>query len=89
MNGLELQRELAARQIKVPVIFITECGSIEVSVQAMKAGAVDFLTRSCHPSELLDAIHQAIERDRAARQERAELLELRHRFSSLTPRNSR
>jgi FixJ family two-component response regulator len=86
LSGLELQREMYARSIALPIIFITGHGDIPMSVQAMKAGAVEFLTKPFREQDLLDAIRQAITRDESAREQRAELAELRERFDSLTPR---
>jgi FixJ family two-component response regulator len=86
LSGLDLQRELAAAQITMPIIFITGHGDIPMTVQAMKAGAVEFLTKPFRDQELLDAIAQAIRRDGAARQQRADLAALRRRYHSLTPR---
>jgi FixJ family two-component response regulator len=86
LSGLDLQRELAAAQITMPIIFITGHGDIPMTVQAMKAGAVEFLTKPFRDQELLDAIAQAIRRDRVERQQRAELAALRQRYDSLTPR---
>ena len=86
LSGLDLQRELAAAQITLPIIFITGHGDIPMTVQAMKAGAVEFLTKPFRDQELLDAIQQAIERDRVGRQQRAELAALRQRYGALTPR---
>lgn len=86
LSGLDLQRELAAAGVQLPIIFITGHGDIPMSVRAMKAGAVEFLTKPFHHQELLDAIQQAIKRDRAARSERVELADLRRRFDLLTPR---
>jgi FixJ family two-component response regulator len=86
LSGLDLQRELAAAQITLPIIFITGHGDIPMTVQAMKAGAVEFLTKPFRDQELLDAIQQAIERDRVGRQQRAELAALRQRYNALTPR---
>jgi FixJ family two-component response regulator len=85
-NGLDLQRDLVHAGVLCPVIFITAYGHIEMAVQAMKAGAFEFLTKPFRPSDLLDVVRHALERDRAARQERLETLELRRRFDSLTPR---
>jgi RNA polymerase sigma factor (sigma-70 family) len=85
-SGLDLQRELVERGIHLPIIFITGHGDIPMSVQAMKAGAVEFLTKPFRDQDLLDAIGQAIDRDRAARKQRAELTELREYVDSLTPR---
>ena len=84
LSGLELQRELTDRAI--PIIFITGHGDIPMSVEAMKAGAVEFLTKPFRDQVLLDAIHQAIERDRANRKRRAEIVELRARYDLLTQR---
>jgi FixJ family two-component response regulator len=86
LSGLDLQRELAAAQITMPIIFITGHGDIPMTVQAMKAGAVEFLTKPFRDQELLDAIAQAIGRDRVERQQRADLAALRQRYDSLTPR---
>jgi FixJ family two-component response regulator len=86
LSGLNLQRELSERGMNVPIIFITGHGDIPMSVQAMKAGAVNFLTKPFRDQDLLDAIGQAIERDRAARHQRAELAILRRRYAQLTPR---
>jgi len=86
LSGLDLQRELAAAQIDLPIIFITGYGDIPMTVQAMKAGAVEFLTKPFRDQDLLDAIRQALERDRLARAQRVEMAELRGRFAALTPR---
>lgn len=86
LSGLDLQRELAAHGINLPVIFITGHGDIPMSVRAMKAGALEFLTKPFRDQDLLDAIQQALERDRSARQQRLETAELRERFDSLTAR---
>jgi FixJ family two-component response regulator len=86
LSGLDLQHELVEAQIELPIIFVTGHGDIPRSVQAMKGGAAEFLTKPLHPQCLLAAIRKAIERDRAARQERAEVLDLRRRFDALTPR---
>jgi len=86
LSGLSLQRELAERGIQIPIIFITGHGDIPMSVQAMKAGAVEFLTKPFRDQDLLDAIEQATERDRAARSQRTEIIELRERYETLTPR---
>jgi FixJ family two-component response regulator len=85
-SGLDLQREMIERNIQIPVIFITGHGDIPMSVQAMKAGAVEFLTKPFRDQDLLDAIGQAIERDRTARRQRAETAELRQHHDLLTPR---
>jgi FixJ family two-component response regulator len=86
LSGLDLQRELAATHSSIPIIFITGHGDIPMTVEAMKAGAVEFLTKPFRDQELLDAIQQAIERDRVVREQRAQLAELRTRHESLTPR---
>jgi FixJ family two-component response regulator len=86
LSGLDLQRELAARGIKLPIIFITGYGDIPMSVRAMKAGALEFLTKPFRDQDLLDAIQQALERDRAARLHSREIAELRDRCDSLTSR---
>jgi FixJ family two-component response regulator len=86
LSGLDLQREMGDANIHTPIIFITGYGDIPMTVRAMKAGAVEFLTKPFHDQDLLDAIQQALERDRAARNERAETEDLRIRLNSLTPR---
>jgi FixJ family two-component response regulator len=86
LSGLDLQRELAKAGIAIPIIFITGHGDIAMSVKAMKAGAVEFLTKPLRKQQLLDAIEQALARDRAAREERAKLGDLRARYESLTRR---
>ena len=86
LSGLELQRELVNTDAPLPIIFLTGHGDIPMSVRAMKAGAVEFLTKPFREQDLLEAIRQAIDRDRAARAERRELGELRRRYDSLTPR---
>jgi FixJ family two-component response regulator len=86
LSGLDLQRELAGTDAHIPVIFITGHGDIPMSVRAMKAGAVEFLTKPFRDQDLLDAISQALELDRAQRRQRAELTDLRGRYESLTPR---
>jgi FixJ family two-component response regulator len=86
LSGLNLQRELTERGIQIPIIFITGHGDIPMSVQAMKAGAVEFLTKPFRDQDLLDAIEQATERDRAARTQRTEIVELGERYETLTPR---
>jgi FixJ family two-component response regulator len=85
-SGMELQSELAAANNPIPIIFITGHGDIPMSVRAMKAGAVEFLTKPFRDQDLLDAIEQAIARDTAALEQRLELRELRARHESLTPR---
>jgi FixJ family two-component response regulator len=86
LSGLDLQRELAKTNATLPIIFLTGHGDIPMSVRAMKAGAIEFLTKPFREQDLLDAIRQAIERDRAGRVERQELAELRRRYDTLTPR---
>ncbi len=86
VNGLEFQRELAAAGVRIPVIFITGHGDIPMSVKAMKSGAVEFLTKPFRDQDLLDAIHQALERDRVTRQQQNELAELRKCYELLTAR---
>jgi RNA polymerase sigma factor (sigma-70 family) len=86
ISGLELQRKLLDAGIHTPIIFITAHGDIPMSVKAMKSGAVEFLTKPFRDQDLLDAIHQAVERDRAARQQETEIAELQQRFERLTAR---
>lgn len=86
LNGLDLQRELAQLCIDIPIIFMTGHGDIPMSVRAMKAGAVEFLTKPFHGHVLLDAIRAAIEQDRSALLRRTEIRELRERYERLTPR---
>jgi FixJ family two-component response regulator len=86
LSGLDLQRDLAQSHATLPIIFLTGHGDIPMSVQAMKAGAVEFLTKPFRGQDLLDAIRHAIERDRAERATRQELAELRGRYDTLTPR---
>jgi len=86
LSGLDLQRELANADPPIPIVFITAHGDIPMTVQAMKAGAVEFLTKPFRDQQLLEAVQQAIDRDRAARHQRAELTELRRRYESLTQR---
>jgi FixJ family two-component response regulator len=86
ISGLDFQHELAAANIHIPIIFITAHGDIPMTVRAMKAGAVEFLTKPFREQDLLDAIQPALERDRARRQGEAEIAVLRERFESLTPR---
>ena len=86
ISGLDFQRELADANVHIPIIFITAHADIPMTVRAMKAGAVEFLTKPFRDQDLLDAIHVALERDRARRQREAEIAVLRDRFESLTPR---
>jgi FixJ family two-component response regulator len=85
-SGLDLQTELTQSGIKIPIIFITGYGDIHMSVQAMKAGAIDFLTKPFRDQEILDAVTAAIERDRKRRSEEKSNSDERSRFASLTPR---
>lgn len=86
LSGLDLQKQMAEVNIGIPVIFITGRGDIPTTVRAMKAGAIEFLTKPFRDQDLLDAIGQAIQHDRGARQLHAELADLRGRHESLTPR---
>jgi FixJ family two-component response regulator len=86
VNGLEFQRQLADAGVRIPIIFITGHGDIPMSVKAMKSGAVEFLTKPFQDQDLLDAIRQALHRDRVARQERSGLAELQKRYAMLTGR---
>jgi FixJ family two-component response regulator len=86
LSGLELQRQLAVGDLVLPIIFITGHGDIPMSVQAMKAGAVVFLSKPFRDQDLLDAVHRALARDRHARVQRAGIEALRRRFEALTPR---
>ena len=86
LSGLDLQSELVAADLTIPIIFITGHGDIPMSVQAMKAGAVEFLTKPFRDQALLDAIHQAIQRDCADRKRQAEIAEQRARYELLTQR---
>jgi FixJ family two-component response regulator len=86
VNGLDFQRALADAGIRIPIIFITGHGDIPMTVKAMKSGAVEFLTKPFRHQDLLDAIYQALERDRVMRQQEGELAELQRRWESLTVR---
>ena len=86
VNGLDFQRELADAGIQIPIIFITGHGDIPMTVRAMKSGAVEFLTKPFQDQDLLDAIHQALDRDRLARRQQSNLAGLRKRFETLTAR---
>jgi FixJ family two-component response regulator len=86
LSGLDLQRELADTDAALPIIFLTGHGDIPMSVRAMKAGAVEFLTKPFREQDLLDAIRSAIERDRTMRIDRQEVSAIRNRYASLTPR---
>jgi FixJ family two-component response regulator len=85
-SGLQLQRKLADADIRIPIVFMTGHGDIPMTVKAMKAGAVEFLTKPFRDQDLLDAIQQSIETDRSARRERSFTDDLRERYKSLTPR---
>ena len=86
VNGLDFQQELADADILIPIIFITGHGDIPMTVKAMKSGAVEFLTKPFRDQDLLDAINQALDRDRAIRQQQSEFAELRKRYESMTAR---
>ena len=86
MSGLEFQQKLAELGVRVPIIFITAHGDIPMSVRALKSGAVEFLTKPFRDQDLLDAIQQALQRDRATRQQLTEINELRERYHTLTVR---
>jgi FixJ family two-component response regulator len=86
VNGLDFQHELADAGVQIPIVFITAHGDIPMTVRAMKSGAVEFLTKPFRDQDLLDAVNQALDRDRVARQRQAELAELRERYESLTAR---
>src|SRR5918998_2970033 len=86
LNGLELQQRLAGDQTHLPIIFITGYGDVPMTVKAMKAGAIEFLTKPLSDDVLLDAIRQAIERSRAALRAQSEIQLLRNSYGSLTPR---
>jgi FixJ family two-component response regulator len=86
LSGLDLQTELAKSGIEIPIVFLTGHGDIPMSVRAMKAGAVEFLTKPFGKQELLDAIQEALLRDGEVRKQRAESSELRKRLGTLTPR---
>ncbi len=86
LSGLDFQRELAARNILIPIIFLTGHGDIPMSVRAMKAGAVEFLTKPFRDQDLLDAIRVALERDRARRAQDRDVVIFQQRFDSLTSR---
>ena len=86
LSGLDFQRQLAEADVLIPIIFITGHGDIQMSVKAMKSGAVEFLTKPFHDQDLLDAVQQALERDRTRRRQESEVAELRKRYDDLTPR---
>ena len=86
LSGIDIQRELATRNIRIPIIFLTGHGDIPMSVRAMKAGAVEFLTKPVRDQDLLDAVRIALEQDRARREQEKEVTDLQQRFDSLTSR---
>src|SRR5882672_10986640 len=86
LSGIDLQMRMAEVNLEIPIIFITGHGDVPTSVRAMKAGAVEFLTKPFGDDDLLAAIHEAIKRDRATRRRHADLQELRERYGALTPR---
>jgi FixJ family two-component response regulator len=86
VTGLDLQEELAKSDVQIPIIFLTGHGDIPMSVRAIKAGALEFLTKPFDDQDLLQAIYQAVKRDRVTRRERAKIAELYDRYHSLTPR---
>jgi len=85
LSGLDFQRELAERNIRIPIVFVTGHGDIPMSVRAMKAGAIEFLTKPYRDQDVLDAVRIALERDRARREQEKEVTDLQQRFDSLTP----
>ena len=86
LSGIDIQRELAARNVRIPIIFLTGHGDIPMSVRAVKAGAVEFLTKPFRDQDLLDAVRVALEQDRARREQEKEVTDLQRRFDSLTSR---
>jgi FixJ family two-component response regulator len=86
LNGLDFQRQLAKAGVHIPIIFITGHGDIPMTVRAMKSGAVEFLTKPFRDQDLLDAIYQALDRDRVTRRHESELAQLSERYESLSPR---
>src|SRR6202042_2545188 len=86
MSGLDFQRKLAELGVRIPIIFITAHGDIPMSVRALKSGAVEFLTKPFRDQDLLDAVQQALQSDRADREQQAEVHELRGRYQALTAR---
>jgi len=86
INGLDFQHKLADAGVQIPIIFITGHGDIPMTVKAMKSGAVEFLTKPFHDQDLLDAIEQALDRDRVRRQQQSGLAELRKNYETLTAR---
>jgi FixJ family two-component response regulator len=86
LSGLDFQHELTRANIEIPIVFISGYGDIPMTVRAMKAGAIEFLTKPFRDQDLLDAIQQALERDRSMRQVRADVAVVRQRFETLTER---
>jgi FixJ family two-component response regulator len=86
MSGLDFQRRLVETDMQIPIIFITAHGDIPMSVQALKSGAVEFLTKPFRDQDLLDAIHEALQRDRAKQEQQAEIHDLQERYGALTAR---
>jgi FixJ family two-component response regulator len=86
VSGLDFQRKLTETGAQIPIIFVTAYGDIPMSVKAMKSGAIEFLPKPFRDQDLLDAIHQALERDRARRQQEGEVVDLRRRYEALTAR---
>ncbi len=86
LSGLDFQSELAARKMRIPIVFLTGHGDVPMTVRAMKAGAVEFLTKPFRDQDLLDAVRVALERDRARREQEKEVTDLQQRFDSLTSR---
>ena len=86
LSGLDFQRELAARNIRIPIVFLTGHGDIPMSVRAIKAGAVEFLTKPFRDQDLLDAVRIGLDRDRARREQQKEVTDIQRRFDSLTSR---
>jgi len=86
VSGLDFKRQLAEAKINIPIVFISAHGDVPMTVRAMKAGAVEFLTKPFRNQDLLDAVQVALERDRARRQREGEIATLRERFESLSPR---
>jgi FixJ family two-component response regulator len=86
MSGLDFQRQLAETGVEIPIIFVTAHGDVPMSVRALKSGAVEFLTKPFRDQDLLDAIHQALQRDRTARERQAEIHDLQQRYHALTAR---
>jgi FixJ family two-component response regulator len=86
LNGLDFQRQLADAGVHIPIIFITGHGDIPMTVRAMRSGAVEFLTKPFRDQDLLEAVYQALDRDRVTRRHESELTQLNKRYESLTPR---